>query len=38
MFDRTITEIETDPQSLGYLKELNNKYRYRFCIMHKRKI
>ena len=38
MFERTISEIKMDSSTLQMLKELNNKYRYRFCIMHKRKL
>lgn len=38
MFERTLSEIKIDNSSLQMLKELNSKYRYRFCIMHKRKL
>lgn len=38
MFEMTLSNIDISLEKLKDLKEFNNKYRYRFTLMHQRKM
>ena len=38
MFEMTLSEIDAHPDQISEIKGFNNKYKYRFTVMHKRKI
>lgn len=38
MFEMTLSEIDAPPERINELKGFNAKYKYRFTVMHKRKM
>ena len=38
MLNRCLEEIDAEPEQIKMIKEFNHKYKYRFTILHKRKV
>lgn len=38
MFEMALSEIDAHPDQIAEIKGFNSKYKYRFTVMHKRKL